>query len=75
MSILFSYGRLAVGGVIVVIVVIVVWIAGEHSYIIDYDYCQTGSKAYGHAVWGGTWANLSMQDVNSPSISPPQLVL
>jgi len=52
-----------------VILVIVVWITGEHSYIFDYDYCQTGSKAYGHAVWGGTWANLSMQNVKFLNIS------
>jgi len=30
--------------VIVVIVVIVVRITGEHSYIFDYDYCQLEAK-------------------------------
>jgi len=73
--IIYSWITIAATGVGGVIVVIVMWIRGEHSYIFDYDYCQTGSKAYGHAVWGGTWAYLSMQNVKSPSISPPQLVL
>ena len=65
----FTIAVTGVGGVIAVIVVVLIQkrSGGEHSYMFDCDCCQ--SEAYGRAVWDGTWANLCMQNVESPSIS------